>query len=178
MPRETTLGQLAEDDIVLAVDGRWRPFPYIVSKVITTAVTGQSSVTQVRFAHGGVIPGCDSHSRHHRRGEGVTGYGEAVRAAAVAAVGAALLAACSSGGGAAAKPLVVRITDPSVAKSAAQSKFITDLYSAEHATFWRTHSQGLLVNIAAIGCVMAPNAKSDVAADFPGLSPTAGLTSS
>jgi hypothetical protein len=55
--RETTIDKLTEGDIVIAVAGRARPFPYVVTAVINQPTYG---VTTVKYAHGGLIPPCDS----------------------------------------------------------------------------------------------------------------------
>lgn len=84
---------------------------------------------------------------------------------------AILTTGCS--GSSAPKPDVVRITDPSVARSAKATAFITDLYGAPHAAFWRAQSQSRLVAIAQVDCVFGdrPIGRSDLDGDFPGLSP-------
>lgn len=60
--RTVTIDCLAEGDVVLAINGVDRPFPYTVTRVITNdvVVKGRHYVsTQVRFAHGGLIVPCD-----------------------------------------------------------------------------------------------------------------------
>lgn len=54
-----TIAELAEGDIVFAVAGKPRPFPYTVTEVITMTLP-KFKVTTVKFAHGGLIPPCDS----------------------------------------------------------------------------------------------------------------------
>jgi hypothetical protein len=56
--RETTIDKLAEGDVVTAINGKARPFPYTVTKVVNTIVKGQTW-THVGFAHGGLILPCD-----------------------------------------------------------------------------------------------------------------------
>ena len=53
--RETTLGQLAVGDIVFAIAGKARPFPYEVTRVDTFG-----KLASVRYAHGGFVPACDA----------------------------------------------------------------------------------------------------------------------
>jgi len=55
MTRETTLGQLAVGDIVFAIDGKSRPFPYEVTRVDRFGPS-----VSVRYAHGGIVPACDA----------------------------------------------------------------------------------------------------------------------
>ena len=55
MTRQTTLGQLAVGDIVFAVAGKPRPFPYEV-----TRVDRFGKLASVRYAHGGFVPACDA----------------------------------------------------------------------------------------------------------------------
>ncbi len=52
----TTLENLREGDIVTAVDGKPRPFPYTVTMVVTHVVSKKNRSTHVRYAHGGFIP--------------------------------------------------------------------------------------------------------------------------
>jgi hypothetical protein len=56
--RELTIDKLTEGDVVTTVNGKARPFPYTVTRVITTTVKGRMW-TQVHYAHGGLIPPCD-----------------------------------------------------------------------------------------------------------------------
>jgi hypothetical protein len=56
--RELTIDKLTEGDTVTAINGNARPFPYTVTRVINTTVKGRMW-TQVRYAHGGLIPPCD-----------------------------------------------------------------------------------------------------------------------
>lgn len=55
--RTVTIDKLTVGDTVTAIDGKPRPFPYEVTRVITLAKHG---VTTVYFAHGGLIPPCTS----------------------------------------------------------------------------------------------------------------------
>jgi hypothetical protein len=61
--RQVSIDQLSEGDVVLAINGKDRPFPYTVTRVINTDVTPRRGkayrMTQVRYAHGGIIPPCD-----------------------------------------------------------------------------------------------------------------------
>jgi hypothetical protein len=53
--RQVTIDQLVEGDVVLAINGKDRPFPYT-----DVTVKGKRYLsTQVRYAHGGIIPPCD-----------------------------------------------------------------------------------------------------------------------
>lgn len=52
-----TIAELAEGDIVFAIEGKPRPFPYTVIQVINQP---KYKITTVKFAHGGLIPPCDS----------------------------------------------------------------------------------------------------------------------
>jgi quercetin dioxygenase-like cupin family protein len=52
-----TTAELVAGDVVFAVAGKPRPFPYVVTNVITNEKYG---VTRVDFEHGGIIPPCDS----------------------------------------------------------------------------------------------------------------------
>lgn len=97
-----------------------------------------------------------------------------VRSCVAGLAAAVLLAAgCGSSSGGQ-QPVVVRITDPDVAKSPSQSRFITDLYEADHGDFWRTQPQGYLVTTARIYCVEAggKTGRADLAGDYKGLSST------
>jgi hypothetical protein len=58
--RETTINKLTVGDIVFAINGKPRPFPYEVTNVIEMA---QYGVTRVDFAHGGIVPPCNSTTR-------------------------------------------------------------------------------------------------------------------
>jgi hypothetical protein len=53
--QDLTIDLLQEGDVVLAVNGKPRPFPHIVTRVITTDGYKGRKATQVRFAHGGLI---------------------------------------------------------------------------------------------------------------------------
>jgi len=53
--RQTTLGQLAVGDVVFAIDGKPRPFPYHV-----TRVDRFGQLATARYAHGGITPPCDA----------------------------------------------------------------------------------------------------------------------
>jgi hypothetical protein len=53
-----TIDKLAEGDIVTAINGTPRPFPYTVTRVINMTV-GKRIVTRVDYAHGGFILPCD-----------------------------------------------------------------------------------------------------------------------
>ncbi len=59
---ETTIDELAEGDVVTAIAGKPRPFPYTVTQVVTTKLP-KYSVTLVKFAHGGLITPCDSKTK-------------------------------------------------------------------------------------------------------------------
>lgn len=54
--RETTIGKLAEGDVVLTVQGAAVKGPqHVVSRVVNIA-HGKVRVTRVDFAHGGIVP--------------------------------------------------------------------------------------------------------------------------
>lgn len=55
MTRQTTLGQLAVGDVVFAIAGKPRPFPYEV-----TRVDRFGPLASARYAHGGITPPCDT----------------------------------------------------------------------------------------------------------------------
>jgi len=60
--REITIDKLTEGDVVVAMNGKPRPFPYEVTQVVTNDITHRGKryyTTQVKFAHGGFIPPCD-----------------------------------------------------------------------------------------------------------------------
>lgn len=56
--RETTIDKLTEGDVVFAINGKARPFPYTVKRVINMQVKGYTW-TRVDYEHGGLIPPCD-----------------------------------------------------------------------------------------------------------------------
>lgn len=53
-----TIDQLAPGDVVLAINGKPRPFPYTVTRVITNTV-GKTTMTRLEYAHGGFTLPCD-----------------------------------------------------------------------------------------------------------------------
>jgi hypothetical protein len=60
MTRQTTLGQLAVGDIVYAIAGKPRTFPWEVTRVDLIDVKGVVPMACVRFWHGGIVPPCDA----------------------------------------------------------------------------------------------------------------------
>jgi hypothetical protein len=56
--RDVTIDKLILGDVVLALNGVDRPFPYIVTRVITHELR-KGRATHVRFLHGGMITPCD-----------------------------------------------------------------------------------------------------------------------
>jgi hypothetical protein len=51
--RTTTIGELVAGDTVTAIDGKDRPFPYVVTQVVNHPKYGK---THVKYAHGGFLP--------------------------------------------------------------------------------------------------------------------------
>jgi hypothetical protein len=58
--RETTIAALTVGDVVFSIGGRPRPFPYVVTQVVTHADHG---ITMIKFAHGGLVPPCRSDTK-------------------------------------------------------------------------------------------------------------------
>ena len=56
--KRVTIDKLVEGDVVTAINGVDRPFPYTVTRVINMQVR-KGTVTRVDYAHGGFIAPCD-----------------------------------------------------------------------------------------------------------------------